>query len=236
MDGDHQTDTPETGWQYRPVDNPPSLAEPSRPTNYLSSDQLRQELVARAQPSVIPVPAPAPTVAQVSPTSSLAQSQQPEVAVADNEDSMEWTASGDALLMQAASWRARMSIASLIVGVLVYIITRDLFSTAAVTLIGVTFGMLGGRKPSALHYVIDRRGITIGNRKYHYNEFRAFVVNHEKVGVSLSLVPLKRFLPMLSVPCDPAHIDKIVAVLADHLPMETPSRDAFDRIINRANF
>jgi hypothetical protein len=149
---------------------------------------------------------------------------------------MEWTASGDAILQRVAGWRARMTVASLVIGVLVYLLTRDLISAGSVAFVGLLFGFLGGRKPSALHYVLDRHGIAIGRRAYSYDEFRAFIINKEKAGVSLSLVPLKRFLPMLSVECDPALLDRIVELLADHLPMETPHNDAFDRIINRVNF
>jgi hypothetical protein len=166
----------------------------------------------------------------------LNDSQTHPASAQAGDDVVTWVSSGDALRAHSSSWRFKMTLVSLVAGVLVYLITRDVVNAGAVVVAGLLFGFLGARKPPALHYQLDSRGITVGRRRYGYAEFRAFSVADEAASPSIDLTPLKRFLPTLSLHFDQAQRDQIVNVLSSHLPMEAHKRDALDRIANKVRF
>jgi hypothetical protein len=49
-------------------------------------------------------------------------------------------------------------------------------------------------------------------------------------------MPLKRFMPPLSLYMDPADEEKIVDVLADYLPVEQREQDPIDKLMRRLRF
>jgi hypothetical protein len=52
----------------------------------------------------------------------------------------------------------------------------------------------------------------------------------------LTLIPVKRFMPSLSVRYDAANRDKIFATLADHLPYEERKPDLFEKFMHKIHF
>jgi hypothetical protein len=177
---------------------------------------------------------PASPLAGAASTDSGASTAE-RLAAAAATQVVSWTSSGEALQIRSAAWRVRMTLVSVVAAALIYLITRDLVPTIAIVLAGTLFGFLGSRRPPALNYQLDVTGITINQKRYAYGEFRAFsIVDYPAAGANL--IPLKRFLPMLSIHFDGTQQDKIVAVLSNHLPMERPRNDAMDKLISRARF
>jgi hypothetical protein len=140
-----------------------------------------------------------------------------------------WTAGGESQA-PATAWRVRMTAISLALGVVIYFITRDVFSAGAVIVAGILFGFIGMHKPHALSYQLDGSGIIIGQRHFSYTEFRAFSIADETSFPTIELMPLKRFLPVVSLQMDPALREQIVGVLSVRLPMEAHRRDVIDRL------
>ena len=231
------------------MDNPPSLSEPTQRRTAIPPSPM----VAKYAPGStdhtatvnVPTATSSPLQTVLSPpvtdeVTALQDSNGLYDPIADDNSiadvAIEWVSSGDDIQARSAAWRVRMTVVSLIAGVLIYIITRDYVSTGSVVLVGTLFGFMGARKAPALHYRLDRSGLFIGQHLYTYSEFRAFSVSDDPQVPSINIVPLKRFLPLLSVYYDVQQRDKIVEVLAAHLPMEAPRHDAFDSIINRIKF
>jgi hypothetical protein len=251
MNGDQTPQTPESGRQHKPVDNPPSLSEPTQrrldtPSPIKDSPQVA---AAPPAPQAAKLQGDDETVSAVTESTDAAgsfyhpdDSGQAETgavlsaANGDPDETVEWEASGDALRSETAAWRIRMTAMSLVASAVIYLIGRDIISAGSVAVVGLLFAFLGSRKPPSLQYKLDRTGITIGQKHYTYNEFRAFSIVDDLRSPSINIVPLKRFLPLLSIHYDPQQRDKIVGVLADHLPLEMRRRDAFDSIINRVKF
>ncbi len=294
MDGNQKPQTSGTtpiGIQA-PVNNPPSLVEPSQPTLpspvvsvdishapaktevLASQPELPQPVAVMpepinlqpanppsaaaelVQPPLPPSPAVAPQ-AQVAPATDdgampeggfyhadtgLAPvvSEQSAVnhpaAAQPDEEPVSWISSGEAIQAHSQSWKVKMTALSVVVGVIVYAITRDFVSSGAVAFAGILFGFLGARKPQPLQYQVGRDGIIIGRRPFSYTEFRAFSLVNDGPALTINLMPLKRFSPILSVHADPELHDKIVAILSNHLPMEAHKRDAIDAILSKARF
>lgn len=258
MNGDQKTTTPESEWQHKPVDTPPSLSEPSQrrsvtPTP-LQSDrpELNKDknspnnIRSKAQQSPIVTDPLAAEVANLDGDSASFYRPETDEAVdftvapvpsqATPEKTVEWTSSGDELRLRASAWRVRMTLLSLVAAVIIYVLTRDIISAGSVGVVGLLFGFLGSRRPPSLTYTVDSQGINIGQRHYAYSDFRAFTVSDDVQSPSINLVPLKRFLPILALHYDSKLRDEIIDVLAAHLPLEIPKRDAIDSIINKVKF
>jgi len=133
-------------------------------------------------------------------------------------------------------WYALLVFGSLVISALVYLVTRDIVSAVVIALVCVGFGVVSVRRPQALHYSIDARGVAIGTRIYSFGQFRSFSIVEDTFGRGAVLTPLKRFMPILSVRFDAEQADKIVEALAEHLPMEAHRADAMDKIARTIRF
>lgn len=243
MSGEQRSNTPESD-QHKPAENPPSLSEPSRRRQPIPAlpEQISADQAASRAPAIEEASSAVDSTSGGE--SFYRPDDMPDVTTAgyseqsqfDDEKVIEWVSSGEELRARAVAWRVRMTFLSLLASGIVYLITRDIFSAGSVGAVGLLFGLLGSRKPPSLSYMLSSRGVQIGRRQYGYNEFRAFMVDDDVQASSINLIPLKRFLPLLSLHCDPKQRDEIVEMLAAHLPMEMYRRDAIDSIVNRVKF
>jgi len=87
-----------------------------------------------------------------------------------------------------------------------------------------------------LEYSLDNRGLTIAQKSYPYGVFRSFAVIDEGAFSSIVFIPLKRFMPVLTIYYAPEDENEVVATIADHLPMEQRKRDAIDTLLHKIRF
>lgn len=106
--------------------------------------------------------------------------------------------------------------------------------TAVVVIIcGIILGVYARRSPKQLEYTLSRRGIRIGAKQHAFEEFQLFVVTPESSLPEITLIPVKRFVPSLSVRYEPADEEKILNMLAEHLPFEERRLDLTDSFLHR---
>lgn len=186
-----------------------------------------------SQPSVPPNdPAPfAPASGPLTPTPDPAATPQ-EAGIKE----VSWTASEFVAHEKSLSWYGLLALATLVIAGLVYWLSRDWLSIGVLVIVAVLFGIIAGRKPRVLDYHLDRSGLTIGGKPYPYRNFKSFSVVDEGAFSSITLVPLKRFLPPMSIYYSPEDQDAIVQVLGQHLPMTHDNGDALDRLTRRIKF
>lgn len=122
--------------------------------------------------------------------------------------------------------------------VVVFLLTRDAVNAGAIIAAGLLFGIYSSRKPQTVHYQLDDTGITIGHKHYPYNMFRSFAVEEgsQTKTHGLVLMPLRRFMPMLSMHYASDLEEEIVDELSARLPMEAFRRDAVDAISRKLKF
>jgi hypothetical protein len=147
-----------------------------------------------------------------------------------------WTASEFIAHHKSTGWYLRLGAAGILAAAIVYIFTRDLISSGMILIAMVALGAFAGRKPRALQYRIDNFGIQVGEKTYPYHDFKSFSVIDEGAMSSVSLLPMKRFLPPLSIYYDPQDETKIVTMLSAELPFEEGQKDAIDRLMHRIRF
>ncbi len=147
-----------------------------------------------------------------------------------------WTASEFISHDKSTGWYALLGVGTAALAAVVYLLTHDTVSTGVVVVVAIVFGILAARKPRELEYSVDDKGVKVGDKFYPFSGFRSFSIVQEDAVESIWFMPLKRFMPPLTIYFDPRDGQKIVDVLSQTLPMENRQLDAVDRLMHRLRF
>jgi hypothetical protein len=204
-----------------------------------------------SQPPVAnPAPPPAPPVkppqppAQTPPAPQTEQLPPQQVepvlspdAPTEADNAVSWTASEYIEHHKSAGWYLLLFLAAIAVAVGVYFITSgDITSVVVVVLAAIILGTVAARKPREQHYSISDSGITIGPKNYGFEQFKSFSLIEEDAFSSITFMPMKRFMPAISIYYDPNDEARIVDVLSIYLPIEDRGHDAIDRFMKKIRF
>ena len=191
-------------------------------------------------PQVAPV-APAP-VSQQQPSqpawnpSSEEKPSTPAQPLSDDDSEVSWSASEFIAHDKTASWYIILFFSAVIVTAGTFLLTRDYITSGMILVAALLFGIMGARKPRELDYRVSQDGIRMGNKFYSYGVFKSFSVMQEEGIESIWFMPLKRFMPGLSIYFAPNDGQKIVDVLSDYLPFEARELDPVDKLMHRLRF
>jgi hypothetical protein len=90
------------------------------------------------------------------------------------------------------------------------------------------------RPPRDIQYTLSgKQGLYIGEKLYHFADFKAFGLIRDGEHHSIMLIPVKRFAPGISVYFPEEVGEKIVDILGDRLPMELLKLDVIDIIVRK---
>lgn len=90
------------------------------------------------------------------------------------------------------------------------------------------------RPPRMLTYALSpAQGLYVGERLYHFDEFKAFGLIQDGPHFSIMLIPRKRFAPGVSVYFPDEAGERIVDILGQRLPMENLKLDVVDVIVRK---
>lgn len=147
-----------------------------------------------------------------------------------------WTASEYVSHEKSAGWYVRFGLVAVVAIAIVYLITGDYISIILLSLLAVVFVVFAARKPDVLQYQLDNRGITIGSKFYPVSLFRSFAVIEEGAFRSITLLPMKRFMPSISLYYAPEDEQPIMEAFGRLLPHETRQQDSIDKFMHRIRF
>jgi hypothetical protein len=103
-----------------------------------------------------------------------------------------------------------------------------------VVVMAVALIIYSRRPPQTVDYTLSAgQGLYIGDRLYHFNEFKAFGLIRDGEHNSIMLIPVKRFSPGVSVYFPEEVGEKIVDILGARLPMENLKLDVVDVIVRK---
>jgi hypothetical protein len=153
-----------------------------------------------------------------------------------NVDNISWTASEFIAHDKDMTWFAALGAVTALLVALTFLLTRDFVSTGIVLVVIICFGAFAVRKPRILPYRLDHVGLHVDQKTYHYDQLKSFSLIQEGGVRSIQLMPLKRFMPPISIYMDPSDEDKIIDVLANYLPMEQRQQDMIDQLMRRLRF
>ena len=182
-----------------------------------------------------PTPEPAPQYTEEIPSPYALPAE--EVEQQPETEAITWTASEYIAHHKSPMWFVVLGIAAVVTSLGVYLITdADIVSTIVVLLVAIIFGAYAARKPRVQQYAVSPAGITIGARTYGFDIVKSFSVIDEGPFSSIAFMPMQRFMPVLSIYFDPQDEERIVAFLAQYLPMEQRNHDVIDRLMRKLKF
>ncbi len=147
-----------------------------------------------------------------------------------------WTASEFLAHPKNISWFIALGLVTAVLCIGVYTLTRDKITTGMLIIISLAFGALATRQPRVLKYMIDDQGISVGDKFYPYGLFKSFSIMEEGAVNSIYLMPLKRFMPALTMYYPPNEEQKVMNVLDKYLPREFRKHDPIDRLMSKIHF
>lgn len=241
--------TQEESVSLHPYNNTPqpSVVEPAVVGAPIPQVVVSPQLVQPEQPQIQPTVPQMPPTQQATPEVQADERTTPfvienyqESQYAEKFSTVEpvtWTASEYIAHKKHLSWYLALGAIVVVLAVIIYLITGgDTFSTVSVLVLAIIFGVYAGRPPREQEYVIDERGVSIGTRTYEYNVIKSFSVIEEGPFSSIVFVPMKRFMPLISIYYDPADEEKIVTYLSSVIPMEYRKRDNIERLMHKIKF
>jgi len=163
------------------------------------------------------------------------EQSQTSPSLASNE-SVNWTASEFVAHHKGAMWFIGLAFIAAALAVGIFLLTKDEVSTGVVVIAAIAFGALAARQPRELKYMLDNSGVRIGEKFYPYELFKSFSVLEEGAISSIWLMPLKRFMLGLTIYYPPDEEEKIMNVLAAHLPFEDRKIDPVDNLMRKIRF
>jgi len=203
------------------------------------------------EPDEAPPPTPEPepaSLAPIAPMNAAAMSEEPQGWQYNNAETqapqptgqlpndITWTASEFIAHEKGASWYGLLALAGLGAAALDYWLTKDKFSAGVIVLVAIAFGVLAARKPRTQQYALTHQGLQIGNKAYFFHDYKNFSVSEEGAIASIIFVPLKRFMPPLTVYVSPEMENQVFDFLSQLLPFEPHRTDAVDGLLKRIRF
>ena len=153
-----------------------------------------------------------------------------------NTAPVSWTASEFVDNEKNAGWFMGLAGLTVLAVIAVYLITHDLITAVVIIIAAVLFGVTAKRKPRTLQYQLDNSGVNIGGKPYPYELFKSFAVLAEGAFNSIQLMPLKRFMPPISLYYPPESEEQIITTLGSYLPHEDRTHDPLERLMRRVRF
>ncbi|OGL34772.1 hypothetical protein A3F38_00995 [Candidatus Saccharibacteria bacterium RIFCSPHIGHO2_12_FULL_48_21] len=174
-----------------------------------------------------PPPAPAPPAAPNQPAAA---------PPTGDKDSITWTASEYYHHERGGSWYALLLVAMVVLAGATYLLTKDYFATGTIVLVGAIVGVFAGRKPKEVPYELSSSGLRVGDKLHLYSAFKSFSIIHGEGENSISLLPLKKFMPPVDAFFGAADEEKIIDILGQHLPYEERKVSGVDRLSHKLKF
>jgi hypothetical protein len=123
-----------------------------------------------------------------------------------------------------------------VIGLVIYVITKDIVSIVAICILLIVFGYFGTKKPRQLKYSVSHKGLTVGDKHYSYELFKNYAINEQSSIGQIQLMPLKRFMVPLTIYYEPEDEIKIVNILGNYLPIDTYKVDMIENFMKRLHF
>ena len=145
-----------------------------------------------------------------------------------------WTAQEYVHMDRSPIWFITFIVVVLgLVAVDIFLLKSYTFS-ALVIVMAVALIIYIRRPPRNLTYALSpAQGLYIGERLYHFDEFKAFGLIQDGAHHSIMLIPRKRFASGVSVFFPEEVGERIVDILGAQLPMENLKLDVVDIIVRK---
>lgn len=162
--------------------------------------------------------------------------QKSEQAQTGSQQAISWTASEFIDRHKGAGWYLTFFAGIVLLGAAVFFFTKDYISTVVIVLAGLIFAFVIRKKPQQLPYELNNQGLQIGSKFYQYGIFKSFDLTQDGGIKSIDLIPLKHFMPEISIYFPPEQEMAIVNLLSAHLPHNPQAERTVDKLAKKLRF
>lgn len=152
------------------------------------------------------------------------------------QSSVSWTASEFVSNHKDPRWFFLFFLALAACLAATYFFTKDVFTVITIAIVGVLFVIIANRKPRQLPYAVDSQGVTIANKFHPYGLFKSFSLSSEGVIGCINFIPLKRFMPEISIYFPPEEGENIINIISEHLPNDQKAERNLDKFARKIRF
>lgn len=190
---------------------------------------------------VTPVSAPSPVAPVESapfeppvevPSQAMPTAQPAQSAAA----AIEWQASEYITREKNTLWFVFLGVAAVVLAALALFLIKDITFAILIVVMAVAVGLFARRPARDLSYRLSYDGLTINEKFFAFQDYRAFGVVQEGALYSITLLPRKRFAPGVNVYFPPDQGEQIVDMFGAVLPMEHIKQDFIDRLSEKLHF
>ena len=146
-------------------------------------------------------------------------------------DSVSWDAEEYIVKDHNALWYIGLIIITAGLGTIAVLLQGWTF-LILIILSAITIVISSLRPPRKIHYTLDSKGLTEGDRHHPYSDYRAFGILKEGDNYSAILIPKKKLGIQTKVYFPTGSGEAIVDALGMRLPMEEVKLDVLDKIVN----
>lgn len=212
---------------------------------YMASEQPQNYWQPPEDTNPTPAPLPdsvAPPVVTVNGSAVPVQATQPAtpaepvVPVEDTPDNppVTWTAQEYVHNDRGGWWFTLFILTVLGLVAISTLVLKSWSFSALIVVMAVTLVIYIRRAPRTLTYALSpAQGLYVGERLYHFDEFKSFGLIRDGEHYSIMLIPRKRFAPGVSVFFPDEAGERIVDILGQRLPMENLKLDIVDTIVRK---
>lgn len=145
-----------------------------------------------------------------------------------------WTASEYIYREKNSLWFIGFAAVSVIFILIDFMFLKSYTFSLLVLVMAVSLVIFTRRPPRLISYALSgEHGLYIGEKLYHFNEFKAFGIIQDDGYNSILLIPIKRFSPGVSVYFPQEVGEEIVDIFGARLPMEKVKLDIADIIVKK---
>lgn len=147
-----------------------------------------------------------------------------------------WTASEYIAHEKTAGWYVVLFLLAAILAGVTFYFTKDKVSIFIIFFAAFVFAYFASHKPREMNYMITPDGVTVGNKQYHFDDFKSFGLVPEGAFTSIIFMPHKRFAIPITIYYPPESETKIAELIGNYLPFEEHSKDAIDKLLRAVRF
>lgn len=151
-----------------------------------------------------------------------------------NTEPVHWTASEYVHGEKNWIWFTLFAVVVILLIALDLIFIQSYTFSALVVVMATAVLVYSNRSPKEVSYTLSvDQGLYIGERLYHFSDFKSFGLIQDHEQHSIMLIPIKRFAPGVSVYFPDEVGERIVDILGARLPMENLKLDMIDVIVRK---
>ena len=148
---------------------------------------------------------------------------------------LQWTAPEFVQTHKPVGWYVLFALFFLVL-IAIAIFTRQYITVGLFMVMGVAVLVYANRPPRTLSYTVSNYGVSVGDKKYLFDDFDSYYEANDYGQTVIELVPNKRFGTLVSLPPAEHHLQEVEETLSKMLP-KVPNREDFvDNIFRKLRF